>query len=243
MNLEKNSRGGGVALILKSSIRTQKSDVSKYKSFEICQACAQFENGTIQIFVVYRPPPNNKNGLTFNQFYNEFSTFLCEVVTLHQNFIICGDFNAHVNKASDRNARLFLELLESFDLKQNVDFKTHVSGNTIDLVITTKNGIQTNNIYQNDPGLSDHFAIDFSLDLAKNSNSKKEIIYRDVKGINIDSLKNDIKDIEFKKTQNVAELAQSYNENLGNVFNKHSPIVKKNGSSETKYKMVHQINS
>ncbi len=106
-----------------------------------------------------------------------------------------------------------------------MNFKTHVSGNTIDLVITK--GIKLTSISQNDPGLSDHFSVDFSLNINKNSHVKKEIAYRDVKNIDLDSLKDDIKQIDFKQSENVTELAQSYQENLENIFNKHAPIVEK----------------
>ena len=133
----------------------------------------------------------------------------------------------HINNPSDANAQSFLELLESFDLKQSVNFKTHISGNTIDLVITKKHGLQIKEIVQNDPGVSDNFSVDVSLNLAKPRHMKKDIIYRDVKNIDLDSLRNDIKEIEFKQSGNVTEVAQSYQENLENVFDKHAPIVKK----------------
>ena len=56
-------------------------------------------------------------------------------------------------------------------------------------------------------------------------------------------MRNDIKEIEFKKSGNITEVAQSYQENLENVFDKHAPIVKKNCYAETKYKMVYEIDS
>ena len=133
----------------------------------------------------------------------------------------------HINNPSDANGQSFLELLESFDLKQSVNFKTHISGNTLDLVITKNHGLQIKEIVQNDPGVSDHFSVDFSLNLAKPRHMKKDIIYRDVKNIDLDSLRNDIKEIEFKKSGNVTEVAQSYQENLEIVFDKHAPIVTK----------------
>lgn len=49
---------------------------------------------------------------------------------------MAGDFNIHVNVQSDNDAVRFLDLLSSIGLQQYVDFPTHISGNTLDLLIT-----------------------------------------------------------------------------------------------------------
>ena len=47
-----------------------------------------------------------------------------------------GDLNFHVNDLEDTTAKRFLDLLDSFGLRQNVCGATHISGHTLDLVIS-----------------------------------------------------------------------------------------------------------
>jgi hypothetical protein len=48
--------------------------------------------------------------------------------------IITGDFNIHVNSKTDGDSLKFVDL--SMGLQKLVEFSTHVSGNTLYLVIT-----------------------------------------------------------------------------------------------------------
>ena len=49
---------------------------------------------------------------------------------------ITGDFNTYVNMQLDNDSSRFLDLLSSMDLQQHVVLPTHISGNTLDLLIT-----------------------------------------------------------------------------------------------------------
>ena len=53
--------------------------------------------------------------------------------------ILPGDFNFHMDVASDVDARVFSNLLTSIGLKQHVTVLTHISGHTLDLLITREN--------------------------------------------------------------------------------------------------------
>ena len=50
--------------------------------------------------------------------------------------MIVGDFNIHVNDANDPEAAIFLDLLDSMNLKKLVTEHTHQRGHTLDLIIT-----------------------------------------------------------------------------------------------------------
>ena len=52
------------------------------------------------------------------------------------NVIILGNFNLHVNDPNDDNAMNFIESTQALALQQHVNFSTHASGNTLDLVFT-----------------------------------------------------------------------------------------------------------
>lgn len=49
--------------------------------------------------------------------------------------MITGDFNFHIDDENDRDARLFPDFIDSFDLRQHVVEPTHRLGHVLDLVI------------------------------------------------------------------------------------------------------------
>lgn len=53
-----------------------------------------------------------------------------------QGKLIIGDFNIHIEGGNDANAKTFLDLLQGFGLINHVWQPTHISGNTVDLIIT-----------------------------------------------------------------------------------------------------------
>ena len=50
--------------------------------------------------------------------------------------ILSGDFNFHMDVTSYVDARVFSDLPTSMGLKQHVTVPTHISGHTLDLLIT-----------------------------------------------------------------------------------------------------------
>ena len=50
--------------------------------------------------------------------------------------IYAGDFNLYLNNEDDLDTCTFYEILECFDLTNNVNFATHTCGNTLDIVIS-----------------------------------------------------------------------------------------------------------
>ena len=50
--------------------------------------------------------------------------------------LLSGDFSFHIDVASDVDAQVFSDLLTSMGLKQHVTVPTHISGHTLDLLIT-----------------------------------------------------------------------------------------------------------
>ena len=50
--------------------------------------------------------------------------------------VISGDFNLHLDDLRDNDTKKFMDLLETFSLSQHVSGPTHLSGLTLDLIIT-----------------------------------------------------------------------------------------------------------
>ena len=69
-------------------------------------------------------------------FLNEFSGYLEEIITSPGKPLIVGEFNFHVDDLEKESAASFIDILNTFKLKQHVTFPVHVKGHTLDLVIT-----------------------------------------------------------------------------------------------------------
>ena len=89
--------------------------------------------------IIYRPPPSQKNGLTADLFFKEFGIFLEKLVPTTQPLIILGDFNFHLDIATDYHAMKFLD---TFNLIQFIKAPTHKDGHILDLVISRSNDAQ-----------------------------------------------------------------------------------------------------
>ena len=114
----------------------------------------------VRIFVIYRPPPSQVNGLTVSLFFAEFSQFL-------EHIFILGDFNLHVNAADDVYGKRFLDLLLSFNLKQHVFCPRYNGLYTLDLMITRSDDLFVSDVCTSDIVISDHSPILCDLSLVK----------------------------------------------------------------------------
>ena len=92
--------------------------MTAYSSFE--SMALQLNGPTPTVLVtVYRPPKPNKD------FINDFSAFLTHLTSLSSNIILLGDFNIHMDNFNQALSKDFTSCLDSFDLKQYIDFPTH----------------------------------------------------------------------------------------------------------------------
>ena len=99
---------------------------------------------------------------------NEFSSLLESYITENGSLVIAGDFNFHVDDATDTEAANFLSLLESFHLQQHVRNYTHRAGHTLDLVITRGAEYILNAISVDDSSeISDYYTVCADLGFVK----------------------------------------------------------------------------
>ena len=132
----KNTRGGGVGLLLKKHIKVEKQSQKGFSSFEYLDVILNNYNISIRTIVTYRPPPSKVNNLRASMFFKEFCTFLEQVIILSGNILIVGDFKFHVDNTRNSDTITFNKILESFNLQQHVNEPTHKQGHTLDLIIT-----------------------------------------------------------------------------------------------------------
>ena len=69
-------------------------------------------------------------------FLNDFVEFLVDVLADHRNILILDDFNTHINNKNDPDTEVYSDMMEALGLDQHINFNTHRSDNTLDLVFT-----------------------------------------------------------------------------------------------------------
>ena len=130
---------------------------------------------SIRALIVYRP---SDSGAAIGLFFEEFSSFLEEVVVCSEELLIIGDFNFHMDDTADRYAAQFGSLLELFNLKQYVAVPTHRSGQILDLAISRKDAeaLKVDELVVMGLLISDHKAICFQLNLQTPLNERKSVV-------------------------------------------------------------------
>ena len=181
-----------------------------------------FSNTKINIVSVYRPPSSK-----VSVFLDEFSDFLSFLCALPTPFTISGDFNIHLDVKSTTSNE-FLELLESCNLIQHVNFPTHIHGNTLDLFISQSDTDFIKTVQPSDY-IVDHASIIVTLDTSTVlATEAKRTSYRSYHKINQDNFKQDILDSDlYKHPLNITtpgSLYQQYHDTLSSLLNKHAPL-------------------
>ena len=106
--------------------------------------------------------------------------------------LITGDFNFHVDNEADREAKIFSELINSFNLTQHVSVSTHELGHTLDLILSRASDDLISDVSTTEYLPSDHAAINCSLNTMKSDPIKLKISSRKIHAINIDTFRRDI---------------------------------------------------
>jgi len=155
--------GGGVCVLIKKGFRVKHHDGQDFGSFDYLDMTVTSGAQALRLFTLYRPPYSKRNKLTTTMFLEDFSTLLESIILIPGPIIITGDFNIHVNDKSDPETKALQELLDNAGLKQCIDFATHRSGNTLDLVITNTEADFISHLQPDHSLWSDHVAVKCSL--------------------------------------------------------------------------------
>ena len=136
---------------------------------------------------VYRPP-----GHVSDQFFSEFASLLENHALTKDRLIICGDFNIHLDKKSEQTSIKFVSLLSDFGLVQHLRTPTHLSGHTLDLVITRSDDDLIIDSPKAGELFSDHFDVKFRYQLENVAESPPVITFRKLKQIDIGIFKSEL---------------------------------------------------
>jgi len=223
----KGRKGGGLGVIYKSALSISISKPRKLCSLEYMELNIDCGTSSMKVPVVYRLHRSKKLQITENLFFSEFEDILEDLVVYPGHLIIMGDFNFHWDVPSDTYTRRLMGLFESLDLVQHVSEPTHISGHTIDYVIT-KNSETILRSVSVSSLISDHHAVHCSLDLKKPHHMKKQIVQRNYKTLDQTSLAKELDCLTSEITslpmsQPVNDLILLYNNLIKATLDKHAP--------------------
>ena len=103
-------RGGRLAVIARKGLHVSRNEGCIFSSFEHFDSTISSGNKVFRLLKVHLPPPSKKNGFTVERFFSEFSALSEELTVTFCQFLLCGDFNFHVDIDSNANAKQFSDL-------------------------------------------------------------------------------------------------------------------------------------
>ena len=222
-------RAGGTGVMFKNSLNVNLSDGNEKQSFEFSEWSVRCRQQVINVVSLYRPPYSVDHPITSRVFFEEFSAYLEDIVMTPGILLITGDFNFHVDCPSDNDAKNFADILQTYGLKQHVHVPTHISGHTLDLIITRSNNDLTVSSPTASVILSDHFFVECNLNIPRPSSIVKETVYRKLKTMDLHEFKSDILESMLCTStwNNASELASCYESTMSSLLDKHAPLQKK----------------
>ena len=219
----RRGRGGGIALIYKKDIPIKEIDISiEFQTIELAYYKVKIPSKVLDLLIIYRIPSTS-----VLESCNELAAFVDEnITTLRGNLMLIGDLNIHMDEKADPGTVTFTDFLDSLGLVNHTLFPTHVSGHTLDLIITRED---SNDILLVVRGhmLSDHHFIDVKLKSASEIAECERIKYRKLKNIQPQDFSNDVSKILGGLDLEAMDLYQAveiFNNSLKSVLNKHAPL-------------------
>ena len=222
-------KGGGVAVICRSSLKCQEQKLPSMSSCEMLELLINARTDMLRLAVLYRPPSSSKTGMPVSTFLDEFQTYIDSRVTMSGKLIVLGDFNFHYEKSNQPDTKKLHDLIFSLNLKQHVSETTHIHGHQLDLVVSREDEISIQSIEVHPPTISDHSLISFEVKGKVGKSSKKIISFRKIDSIDLSEFKEDVAACSFvtSPAHDVVSLSKQYEEDLRRILDQHAPLVEK----------------
>ena len=215
-------RGGGIGFLVSDHFKVKLHSNPDYSSFE--SMCAEISDSSFSafLFCIYRPPGHPAN------FFEDFQDLLENVAINYSELYILGDFNLHLDIHSSVTT-MFDDILTSFDLKQHVNFSTHIHGHWLDLIITHSgcNNIKKTTVSD---GLSDHHTVIVDINMFTTPLIlKKKNSYRPIHKIDITAFNDDIlnSDLSISPAVHECDIYRQCCDVLKTLLDKHAPLAYK----------------
>ena len=150
--------------------------------------------------------------------------------------IIIGDLNIHMNNSEGADTNTFLDILESLDFTNWIQFPTHKSQNTIDLVISPRQSSIITSVSQGHL-LSDHYIVNFQIQYTTTKPVTKRIKFRKLNSINPQAFSRDVKtllDDHNPVDLSPSECLKLYRNTLTTILNTHAPEKTRKGATRSR---------
>ena len=213
--------GGGVGFFVIENIKFKILDSPTYTTFENLVIDIGSSTSPFMIACVYGPP-----GSCSDEFLDQFLNFFEYLSSVSSSFLMCGDFNIHVDTSSSDSTK-FLNCLDSCNIAQHVHSPTHLHGHILDLVLAPTEPKVVSNVRVGG-FFSDHAVVHGQLDFASPTAPKSNTItFRRYHKINMQSLICDLEKCSFVASpgSTVSALHDQYTRDLSNLLDKHAPLV------------------
>lgn len=217
-----HGKGGGIAVIFRSYLKATIVPAPVFTSFESFCIRFSFSSHSFTLLTVYRPPSSS-----LATFISDFSSLLTDLASTPSELVICGDFNIHVDNRNAPGVTSFLNILSTFGLSQHINFPTHISGHTLDLLISQSSSQCIHEPSHTYPALSDHHAILAQILFPIKLRSPKIIKpVRSLRKINYTELNNDILSsaLYTSPTSDLTTYLNIFRDTMSTLLNKHAPV-------------------
>ena len=118
---------------------------------------------------VYRPPASS-----VVKCFEDFLSYVGFLSSLSSSFVICGDFNFHVDTMSPTVSE-FKSVIDSCCLSQYVDFPTHLHGHTLDLLMAPSKFSAISDV-KGSSFISDHKIISCVVDFPSSDTPMQKVV-------------------------------------------------------------------
>ena len=215
-----NRQGGGLAVLIKNDLHSKRQTSVCFSTFEVLLVQVTSSSKSFAIATIYRPPGPLGN------FLSNLSDFLSTLVAKYNDFILAGDFNIHVDIASDELSKKLIELLKNFGLRQHVKLPTHNGGHILDLVISRIDTelVRAVSVME---GISDHHGILVDLTVTCQKRSVVKKTFHQFKKLDMVKFQQDILSSELytNPSLDVDVLAEQYHRVTSNLVSIHAPVI------------------
>ena len=173
--------------------------------------------------VVYRPLASS-----VVKIFADFLSYVGFLSSLLSSFVICGDFNFHVDTMSPTVSE-FKSVMDSCCLSQYIDFPTHLHGHTLDLLMAPSKFSAISDV-KGSGFINDNKIISCVVDIScSDTPMQKLVTFRQYHKLNIDKFRSDFLAILFvsSPSDDIDLLHEQYMSGLSGLLDIHAPVKTK----------------
>ena len=147
------------------SVKKTSDDKTDFETVKISTFDIKFAGTVINLYLIYRLPSTS-----VLQFCNDMTDIMERRITDDQGkLLIIGDFKVHIDERTEPDTITFLDFLDSFNLTSHIQWPTHRSGHTLDLLISDQDDTSIKSVTKGYM-LSDHTFIDSIIEVQNMTN-------------------------------------------------------------------------